>query len=391
MTGRIRRILVLAVMVTVALGGLSGSAQAVSVTVTGPEEVAWDWDTMRCADYDWPDGPVQAFRDSLGRLQLVAPFLRMIGTSFADLTTDCSPQLPITLDPNPAHYDYIHWLNGIYTVNGRDVYALLHNEWHGWEIPGACPSAGKGRRCGVGAVTYAVSHDNGDTWVSPAPPDNFVATVPPRPVIDDPRTGLFAPSAPVKKGSYYYTFALIGASEEQEPGACVLRSPDLTDPHSWRGWDGASFSVRFKNPYYENASPQRTHLCEPMDFDSIQAMTRSVTYNTFLGKYVLTGDAAKFDPVQSKTVHAFYFSTSDDLIHWSMRQLLYDVPTVQSHQCGGPDAGAYPALIDHDSTDRNYRTTDATAYLYFTRIHYNAACQSDQQNDLIRVPVQFSP
>lgn len=391
MKGRIRRVLALTSTAVVALCGVCGSAQAVSVTVTGPEEVAWDWNTMRCVDYDWPDGPAQAFRDSLGRLQLVAPFLRMTGTSFADLTTNCSTQLTSDRDPNPAHYDYSRFLNGLYTENGRDVYALLHNEWHGWEIPGACPTAGKARRCGVGAVTFAVSHDNGDTFVSPPAPDNFVATVPPRPVIDDPRTGLFGTSAPVKKGSYYYSFALIGASGAQDAGACVIRSPDLTDPKSWRGWDGASFSVRFENPYYENASPSRTHLCEPMDYDNIQSMTRSVTYNTFLGMYVLTGNAVKFDPVQSRNVLGFYFSTSDDLIHWSMRQLLYEIPTVQSHQCGGPDAGAYPALIDHDSTDRNYRTTDATAYVYFTRLHYNAACQQDGQNDLIRVPVQFSP
>jgi hypothetical protein len=391
MTGLMRRIVVLAGTAVVALGLLTGSAQAVSVTVTGPEEIAWDYETMRCADYYWPDGSTQAFKDSTGRLQLVAPFLRMTGTSFANLTTNCTPQLSDGGDPNPAHYDYVHWLNGLYTENGLDVYALLHNEWHGWEIPGACPSAGKNRRCGVGAVTYAVSHDNGDTFVSPPPPDNFVATVPPRPVLDDPRTGLFAPSAPVKKGSYYYSFVLIGNSREQEAGACAMRSPDLTDPRSWRGWDGVSFSVRFKNPYYENASPQRTHTCEPMDYDSIQSMTRSLTYSTSLGKYVLTGSAIKFDPVQSRNVNGFYFSTSDDLIHWSMRQLLYEIPSLVTHQCGGPDAGVYPSLIDHNSTDRNYRTMDATAYLYFTRIHYDAACFADQHNDLIRVPVQFSP
>jgi hypothetical protein len=240
-----RKILVLAGTAVASLGGLCGSAQAASVTVTGPAEVAWDWDTMRCVDYDWPDGPVQAFSDALGRLQLVAPFLRMTGTSFTNLTTNCGTQLTSAHDPNPAHYDWDHWLNGIYTENGVDVYALLHNEYHGWEIPGACPAAGKARRCGVGAVTFAVSHDNGDTFVSPAPPDNFVATVPPRPVLDDVRTGLFATSAPVKKGSYYYSFALIGASGAQDAGACLMRSPDLTAPRSWRGWDGASFSVRF--------------------------------------------------------------------------------------------------------------------------------------------------
>src|SRR5204863_8481818 len=90
MKGRMRRILVLTGTAVVALGGLCGSAQAVTVTVTGPEEVAWDYDTMRCVDYYWPDGSVKAFRDSTGRLQLTAPFLRLTGTTFANLTTNCS-------------------------------------------------------------------------------------------------------------------------------------------------------------------------------------------------------------------------------------------------------------------------------------------------------------
>jgi hypothetical protein len=391
MTGRIRRVLVLAGVAAVALGAACGSAQAVSVTVTGPEEVAWDYDTMRCVDFDWPDGPAQMFRDSLGRLQLVAPFLRMIGTNFDDLSTDCTPQLSNPRDPNPAHYDWVHWLNGIYTENGQDVFALVHNEWHGWEIPGACPTGGQKRRCGVGAVTWVISHDDADTWVNPAPPDNFIATVPPRSVLDDVRTGLFAPSAPIKKGNYYYSFALIGANGYQDAGSCLMRSPDLSDPRSWRGWDGASFTVRFKNPYYENASPERTHVCEPIAYDEIQSMTRSLVYDTDLGLYILTGNAIKFDTAQSRTVTGFYFSTSADLIHWSMRQLLYEVPSLATHQCGGPDAAAYPALLDPESTDRNYRTINNTAYLFFTRLHFNDACIGDQHNDLIRVPVQFSP
>ena len=61
------------------------------------------------------------------------------------------------------------------------------------------------------------------------------------------------------------------------------------------------------------------------------------------------------------------------------------------HTCGGPDVGVYPSLIDHDSTDRNFRITDDTVYLYYTLMHYNAACMLTLDRDLVRVPVQFSP
>jgi hypothetical protein len=68
-----------------------------------------------------------------------------------------------------------------------------------------------------------------------------------------------------------------------------------------------------------------------------------------------------------------------------------EVPSLLSHTCGGPDSGSYPSLIDHGSTDRNFRITDGTVYLYFVRIHYNAACQLTFDRDLVRVPMQFSP
>jgi hypothetical protein len=315
----------------------------------------------------------------------------MIGPDFDHLVRDCTPVLSSLLDPNPAHYNFHQFLNGTYTENGRDVYALLHNEWHGWEIPGACPAGPGKRRCGVGAVTFAVSHNNGDSYTEAPAPDNFVATVPPRPTLDDPRTGLFQATAPVKLGNYFYSIALIGAFGDQNAGACMMRSKDVTDPTGWRGWDGTGFGVRFRNPYYEGSGPGVDNTCEPADYENILAMSRSITFNTVLNKFVLTGSAVKFDPASSQNVFGFYFSLSDDLVHWSSRQLLLQIPSTLSHQCGGPDAGSYPALIDPGATDPNFRITDDTVDLYYTVSHYNAACQQTLDRDLVRVPVQFSP
>jgi hypothetical protein len=378
------------IVVLLWLGPVSGPALAVSVTITGPKETVFDYDTMRCDDVDYPDAPVQPFRDSTGRLQLLTGTRRMVGTDFNNLTSDCrGAVIPSPLDPNPAHYNYLRWLSAVYTENGRDIYGLVHHEWHGWELPGACPSGPGKRRCGVVGVTFAVSHDNGDSYVEPAPPDNLVATVAPRAVLDDMRTGLVGPSTPIKKGSFWYAFGLTSANADTE-GVCLMQSPDITDPASWRGWDGSSFSVRFENPYYSNVSPTRTHSCEPLDYDNIQMMMRSVTYNTYLGKYVLTGTAIKYDPARGQVVDGFYFSLSDDLIHWSMRQLLLEIPSFTTHQCGGTDPGSYPSLIDHDSTDRTFRTGDATMYLYYVESHYNAACQLTLNRDVVRLPIQFS-
>ena len=37
------------------------------------------------------------------------------------------------------------------------------------------------------------------------------------------------------------------------------------------------------------------HTCEPVSFNNILSMSRSVTFNTVLNKFVLTGSSVKFD------------------------------------------------------------------------------------------------
>ena len=75
-----------------------------------------------------------------------------------------------------------------------------------------------------------MSHDDGNTYSVPPSPDNLVATVPPRPTIDDVRTGLFSPTNPIKKGNYYYSIVLSGTIGDQDIGACVMRTDDIADP-----------------------------------------------------------------------------------------------------------------------------------------------------------------
>jgi hypothetical protein len=376
------------------LCALCASASAASINVLGPEEVVYDYSTMQCYDGDFFDGNAQAIRDSSGRIQLFKPgngsTRRLEGPDFNHLANNCTTTLmPSPMDTNPAHYNY---LVGpvMYTENGVDVYAVVHTEWHGWEITGACPAGFGRRRCGVGSNSYAVSHDGGETYTTPPPPGNLISTVPPRPTVDDARTGLFSNTNVIKKGSYYYVLSLI-QSEHQDVGTCPMRTNNIADPSSWRGWDGTSFSLRFRNPFYENVDPVRTNTCEAVSYENILGMARSITYNTFLNKYVLTGSAVKYDPAQSRYVWGFYFSLSDDLVHWSMRQLIMEAPSLLTHQCGGPDALSYPSILDHDSTDRNFRVTDQNAYLYYVHMHYNAACQLTLDRDLVRVPISFSP
>ena len=91
-----------------------------------------------------------------------------------------------------------------------------------------------------------------------------------------------------------------------------------------------------------------------------------------------------------RNVTGFYLSTSDDLIHWTDRELLAEVSTLRTYLCGDPNPRAYPGILDHTSTDRNFATVGRDAYLYFTELIFEN-CQLRAERDMLRVPIRFHP
>jgi hypothetical protein len=117
-------------------------------------------------------------------------------------------------------------------------------------------------------------------------------------------------------------------------------------------------------------------------------MVESLTFNTYLDRYLLVGTAVGPDRV-GESASGIYYSTSDDLIHWTERRLIMEVESRQTYRCGDPDPVAYPSVLDPDSTSRNFETTGKRAYLYFTRSDYES-CRENLDRDLVRVPIEFS-
>lgn len=115
-------------------------------------------------------------------------------------------------------------------------------------------------------------------------------------------------------------------------------------------------------------------------------MHGSITFNTALDRYVLVGISA--DSLDGREVWGFYYSFSSDLIHWTHRKLLVEVPLPWTVEDNQDVSYLYPALLDPDSPARNFETTDETAFLYFTRHNFG---QGSPDRDLIRVPVEFFP
>ena len=148
------------------------------------------------------------------------------------------------------------------------------------------------------------------------------------------------------------------------------------------------YSVRFVNPYRAASAAASEHVCSPIAPDDIQAMTSSLTYNTFLEKFVLVGVAAA-PHTRTGDPRGIYFSTSDDLLHWQTRRLIARVELPWTYRCGDRNPVLHPSVIDPNSRTRNFQTVGRHAYLYFVRYHY-VQCRQTQNCDLVRLPIEFS-
>lgn len=357
------------------------------MATVGPVEVVFDWTVHRCEPLDIPDLPARAFRDADGNVQLISAHLasrRLIGPTLGEVARDCAPVLVSTHDSDPARFADNEWIASTYTEDGTAVYAVIHNEFHGWEH-GRC-TGDENFACWYNALTMAVSNDGGESFRHIAtPPDHLVANLP-YPYEDAAGPyGVFEPGNIIKKDNAYYMFVRVDEYKSDSQRVCLLRTTELADPASWRAWDGRDFSVVMGSPYEQSEGQGPARHCAAMDPD-LGMLESSITYNTFLNRYVMVGIST--DNFSSdREIWGVMYAFSDDLIDWERRVLLFETPLPWSVQAGNPRTYLYPALIDPESESRNFETSGKSAYLYLTR--FNGGDPLDR--DLIRIPVEFFP
>jgi hypothetical protein len=294
------------------------------------------------------------------------------------------------LSARPSDYADREWLASPYTLDGRTVYALIHDEYHGNQhAEGHCFS-GRYQQCWYNAITLSRSSDGGFSFAHALPPPrNLVAEIPYPYKHDAGPFGLFAPSNIVRKGDYYYALVFSQRYHAQEAGTCVMRTRNLADPTSWRAWNGDGYDASFVDPYQVRDAASGDHFCKPVSYPEIGTMSESLTYNTYFRKYLLVGASSAYEPHKRRTIAGFYYSVSDDLVHWSMRKLIKEAELPWTYRCGDADPVLYPSVLDSASESRNFETTGRRPFLYFTRFHYSS-CRQEFDRDLVRIPIKFS-
>jgi hypothetical protein len=345
------------------------ASPALGASVVGTPEVVFDFLTQRCNATDLPDLPPQAFRDARGQVTLIAgnphSNYRAVGNSLNTVRHQCDATYSSHGDTEFDRFRYHEWIASPYTLDGKTVYALVHNEWYGRLASPRCLNAAPIDNW-VNAITMAVSNDGGAHFSQPS--DYIVR----HPVTRWSESFSCDASHPtrygdinggniISKDGYFYNFYnyLPPPGSTDRVGVCLIRTRDLRSAASWEVWTG--------NGYQRS----KTAPCQPVI--SGYRANPSVKYSDYLQSYVMTWSVTTRGNGKPRT--EFFFAISHDLINWSA-----PIPILGTD----PAWSKYASLLDPTDTSMNFEHIGQTPYLYYTKGIGNKG------RNLMRVMVKFS-
>lgn len=361
--------------------------------VISSKETVFDWSADACAPKNSMDGAAHFFRDALNNIQMIVPSdeqWRFTGADFDNLVPDCDNGAVHTSDEDSleAKFNYKEWIMAPYTEDGITIHTLVHNEFHGYDFNDKCGHADV-LKCWYNGITSTSSSDTGKSYTHATAPNHLVAATPY--VYDKDhgyRQGAFSPSNIIKHQTdgYFYAFFHTESKDLQTDGLVIMRTNDLSDASSWRMYDGAGFNTVSVNPYTD------TYNVEDHLFHNING-TKSVgrvVWSTYFERYLMVFDSKMEIDAHGGMTEGVYYALSEDLINWSAKKLLYRYNFIVGSEVNDAtlDYAAYPSIIDHEDTTRNFEEIGREAYLYYTKwTDKNNSGSPDR--DLIRVKVRF--
>jgi hypothetical protein len=328
-----------------------------------------------CNQNDIPDAMARAFRDSTGMVHLVAAsseLFQSIGPTLESVEHSCEVGHESAGDANPADFNDQSWIDSFYTFEGKKIAGLTHMEYHGWAHKGECTFKNGYNGCEYDSDTYHESTDGGYHFYSFKAPANFLAGVPYKYVEDGGPSGYSVDSNIIELGGWYYAMVTswtwpANCTGSQGPhrcltsGAAPIRTSDVFDPSSWRGWSGTDFSVAFADPYPGPVEHPQEHVFTPVPYMDVVTginifqpanLVVAVLWNPWSNEYGEKG---------------FYLSTSTDVVNWTKPTLVATVDQFLEQEPKGSWSYAYFSLIDPAAPDRNFSMIGDHPYLYYVR------------------------
>jgi hypothetical protein len=348
---------------------------AAALEVVGEPQTVFSGGPGLCGGTVVPDAPARAWREADGSVRLMASYHidRLFkGPDLDHLALACDVVYRGAESHDPAAYNDHDWLAAPYTTDGRTVYALIHDEFHGHLRPDLCPAA-QYLACWANRVTAAISRDGGENFqrlgLVATPPYRYDGTV-------GHQVGYFTPSNIIERDGWFYATLFATAWRDQPAGNCLMRTRDLADPGAWRAWDGHDFTVRFVDPYRETVADPAAHVCAPLP--ALRAPVSGIVRQRGSGQYLATMAATG----------GVFVSTSPDLLAWTPPRLVWAATVMGQQGCDHPWALGYPVLLDPAAPGRNFDTVGDEAWLYFSRL-WVESCRLTMRRDLVRVRVRL--
>jgi len=334
--------------------------------------VLFSWYKDRCEQTDIPDAPARAFRDYKGQVHLIATHERnraLVGPDFDHLHHSCTVIYQGAHSDDPSLFDDRQWLTSFTTVDGRNIYAIVHNEYQGNLRRSVCPSSSY-NSCWRNSLTFAVSHDGGYSFHEPVGSQKIIATLPYpyRGELGHP-AGYFQPTNIVYKDKAYFVMFHAEALGAQHWGECLAKTTEPTDPRSWRAWDGKGFNVGFLDANSVRAGQADAHVCQPIGVGHFYDVG-SLSYDPASDLFILVSFIPKGQG-SSETPPGAYFATSPDLVMWSPSVLIVSAETLDRH--AGPTNVRYGffSMIDEASSRHDFSEIDPSPslFLYYVRFY----------------------
>jgi hypothetical protein len=342
----------------------------------GQPVAAFDTQKDSCEQIDIPDAAARAFRDYKGTIHLIASHFVTragLGSTLETIKHNCQVVYNSSRDGNIADFNDYTWLNAFYSVDGKRILALGHMEYHGWEHAGMCASKSDTASCWYNVDTYNLSDDGGYHFARPKPPANYFLSLPYKYQPNQGPEGYSVDANIVKVGQWFYDEVYswawppnCGSGKGEKPcllpdASCAIRTANILDPASWRGWDGKDFTVEFVDPYRAPVSDPQAHVCAPVPYLDYST---GINYHEASHLFVATlwnQGSASWGP------QGVYFTTSPDFIHWSKPELAITQNQMLRREPEGNWSYQYFSLIDPKSQDSSFMTITDAPYLYYVR------------------------
>ncbi len=362
-------------------GPQASSTPTIQGVLEGSRTAVFETPRQSCNQNDVPDAMARAFRDYTGTVHLVAAssdLFQSLGSTLESVEHNCDAGYLSANDPNPADFNDQVWIDSFYTIDGKHIAGLGHTEYHGWAHPGECHSQNY-NECEYDSDTYHGSADGGYHFYSRKAPANFLAGVPYKYRIDDGPTGYSVDSNIIELGGWYYAMVTAWAwppncTGQVGPNRCVvpsgggpMRTTNVFDPSSWRGWSGTDFSVAFVDPYPGPVARPKDHIYTP-----VQYMDVVTGINVFQSSNLVV--ATLWNPWDNEYgKKGFYLSTSTDLVNWTKPVLVATLDQFLVQEPKGSWSYAYFSLIDPDAPDLSFSVMGDQPYLYYVRFNNNSS------------------